>query len=376
MGCYAQYDYQARLLEIQQEIRELPSFNNSAVVYPDSSQNLGWGGRWESMLDFYKDDMVSYYGNLYRAVADSRGKVPPVSPQEWVLVRTNYHPYQFLRDTAAISDLTALTASDHPYIRLYSFAALVRREYDALFQIILANLAETTQVMQLTDDYGFEICPADLMLFYAVDNFSNSQKDSLRTLIISRYTHLSTLEDVLLFQKPQPGKYAYIRDMAKNGTGGKFSLIALSRYKKRQDIELIRKGFSNDDYYAGYRVFFMAVENFPEQSLEGDLIEYGNHITIAPDMTGYKYFFNALAAYKSDRCFKMLLYFSDEMIRFKHKSLFANESKARNLKLIYQALKKYYAPRYDDLIKKIDRNLPADEDSLYYRDLEDSPWNY
>jgi hypothetical protein len=86
---------------------------------------------------------------------------------------------------------------DHPYIRTYAFGALAHRNIDGLFEIIIDNLSDTTKIEQMTGDYGYDVCPADLMIQYQMSKFSNEQKKTLETLITTRYNHLKDALDLL-----------------------------------------------------------------------------------------------------------------------------------------------------------------------------------
>lgn len=375
-SCYSQDNYNARFRQRLEDIRALTYFDNGVVVYDDSS---GYGSTfpyWTPELDFYEDDIVTFKGGMsYRALIDNKGKKPGTSPKEWALV-DGPHPYLYLRDSAGTQDLVQLLTSDHPYIRVYAFGALVSRNFDKQFQIVVDNLADTSRIDQMTSDYGYTVFPADLMLWYTIRNFDSSKKDVLRKLILTRYSHLITLEEILFFHKPMPEDYQYVRQIAQGDTFKKFGIIALSRYKKQEDIELIREGLKENDYYSGYKVIFMATESFPDAVFKKDLIEYKKEIKMDFDMSGYRYYFYSLAKYKDNECLKVLEEFVNQPVEKDNPYNSAN-NRVRNLRLILQGLKKYHISLYDALINKIEAQIPKSgpEDFYDYR-LEDSPWNY
>ena len=367
--CDAQEFYEAKLTSKLNEIRKLNSFDNGVVVLTEEmNSDLP---RWGSLANYYEDDLVTLDGGLiYRAVLDSKGKDPSSSPNEWRLVQGR-HPYLFLRDTAKTEDLKALLSSDYPYIRIYAFGALAYRKYVGLFQIVIDNLNDTTRIQQYTGDYGYDVCPADLMLWYTVDQFSSEQKDILKKLILTKYIHLNTLEKVLLFHKPTIDSYSFVRAIVSKGSTGKFGLIALSRYCKHEDFELIRTGFSleiDDVYYRGYKVFFKAIENFPDKSLEADLIQYKGQEMHADQETD-EYYVRALASYKDNDCLNVLKELARQDRKYKYRTF-------RNRVTIYKALKKHYSPIYDGLMKEIMDNLNKEDLELNLNRIEENPWNY
>ncbi|SHG54719.1 hypothetical protein SAMN04488109_0767 [Chryseolinea serpens] len=366
--CYAQRSYDSILSVRLAEIKGQQAFDNGIVLYDEDS---GYGSTfplWDEAMAFYQDDMVVFKGRTYRALQDSKGKRPSTSPQLWQLDKEPM-PYLFLRDTARIEDLRSLLKSNHPYIRTYALGALAYRKAGGLFQVVVDNLKDTTRMMQMTSDFGYEVCPADLMLEYTIKEFNNAQKDTLKKLILTKYTHLNVLEEILIFHKPVLEDYSLIKSMVRNGLKDKFGLIALSAYCKPEDIEFIRTGFELDRFnvhYGGYKVFFKAIENFPDKAFKQDLIACASR-EMQGDIWIDEYYVRALASYKDQECLAVL----------KELSKKENGVRMENLATIYRSLRRHYSPLYDSLIKEI-KNEIAEKDLLESRlnYIEESPWNY
>lgn len=374
--CYAQESYNAKLDAKLEEIKKLEEYDNGVVIFDDDSGNGSDFPIWDPTLDYYQDDIVAVPGGfLYRCVRDCKGKHPTESPDDWKLMRGR-HPYLFLRDTAKTEDLRTLLTSNHPFIRAYAVGALAYRKYVGLFKVVVDNLGDTTQILQYTSDFGYTVYPADLMLWYTVEEFSREQKDILKTLILTQHTHLNTLDEILLFHKPVPADYPYIRQIAERDTLSEFAIVALSAYKNPGDVELIRRGLKNDQYYAGYKIIFIAAENYPHEAFKKDLIARKTEINMDYDMHGLKYYFNALAAFHDKKCLAILEEFVNQPVD-KDKRNKTATSRSTNLRLIQQALRKHYVKMFDGLIKKIDLlALQTNSEELYFHQLEDSPWNY
>ncbi len=178
--CYSQQNYDKLLSVRLKEIEKLSIFNNSVVFFEKSS---GYGSTypfWELDVDYYQDDIVkNKEGNFYLSLVDNNGKNPSMSPKEWQFMPYT-HPYFFLRDTAKVEDLNKLLSHEHPYIRTYAFGALAHRKPDGLFKILTDNLGDTTRILQMTSDFGYEVCPADLMVMYLLSDLTTEQKKILR----------------------------------------------------------------------------------------------------------------------------------------------------------------------------------------------------
>jgi len=197
MTCCSNDNYEDLLAVRLKEIEELQLFDNSFVVY---SEIEGYGStfpRWESNMDYYQDDMViDNSGKMYRAIMDSKGKDPKTYRNEWKLIPWK-HPYLFLRDTAKTEDLRKLLTNKHPSIKTYAFAALANKDFKGLFNIIMDNLGDTTRITQTTSDYGFDVCPADLMISYKLGDLTKEERDRLRKLIETKYNYLTYAKKLL-----------------------------------------------------------------------------------------------------------------------------------------------------------------------------------
>jgi len=374
----SQSNYDSILSLRLEQIKKLSIYNNTVVISIDSIDYCpdACFPYWKPNITFYEDDICRYKYCQYRVIKDSvRGVRPDTAPDNWKLI-DGPSPYLFLRDTAKTDDLRKLLSNKHPYIRTYAFAALSHRKFGDLFPVLVDNLNDTTKVDQFTFDVEGYSYPADLMLSYEIENFDSSQKDAIAKLILTKYSHLNTLEEILLFHKPIPEDYQYIRQIAQGETFRKFGIIALSRYKRQEDVELIHKALKEDDYYSGYKVIFIATENFPSAAFKKDLIEYKTQIKMDYYMSGNKYYFNSLAAYKDKDCLSVLEGFVNQPID-KDNSYKGANYRQQNLKLIHQALKKYRVKMFEGLIKRIEILMPKTKFSeLYDYDLERSPWNY
>lgn len=191
---YSQDKYSVKLSTRLTEIRELTEFNNGIVQF---NRECGFPC-WEPGEEYFQDDMVTYKYSTYAAVIDNKGQAPDNLPDKWRLVR-GPHPYLFLRDTAKTEDLKTLLTSDHAYIRTYAFGALAYRKYGNLFDTVVNNLKDMTTITQFTDDELTDVYPVDLMIRYNIANFSQMQKDKLKELISTKYSHLS--ESLVLLEK-------------------------------------------------------------------------------------------------------------------------------------------------------------------------------
>jgi hypothetical protein len=371
--CHAQDAYSFKLSARLHAIRSLDNFDNTITTYDDTVDYAMAFPYWTATQHFYEGEMTRYKHCVYVALVDSKGKKPDTSAEDWQLVG-GPHPYLFLRDTARTEDLTALLKSAHPFIRIYAFAALTKRGHGDLFPVVVENLSDTSRFTYFTADYGEDGYAADLMLSYSIRSFTPAQKDSLKKLILRKYTHLNTLDIILLFHKPRLDDYKYIRAIANQGVDQEFGLIALAKYRRDEDIELIRSGFGAADPYRGF--FFLAIESFPHKRFRRDLIQFSKGK--GPYMADNTYFIRALAAYKNRDCLEVLVDYARQKVGPNINPDAVAFIKESRLKMIYQALKKHYTPMYDTLMNEIKGAVGI---TVVYETSEDhwfdnDPWNY
>jgi hypothetical protein len=355
ISCLAQLDYKTKFAARVKEISELNQVN-AGVVFSEGFEHSDWTP-WSPDRNFYTDDIVDHKGCLFRATSDSKGKDPFISRKEWTIYR-GLHPYIFLRDTAKIEDLRALLKTENLFVRIYTVAALAQRRQDDLYPFVRSHLGDTTQIDQYSSDYGYAVRPADLMLWFTMDQFTVAQKDELKRLIIKDYRHLDCLRQVLMYFNGHPDDYAIIREILREGSMYGFGLIALAKYCRVEDFETIRMGFSMDgDYLKGSFDFCKAIENCPNNFFKQNLLDskrnYDNNYAFA------------LAAFKDPDCLKVLEEMSNDRSGFR-----AVERAA----VVYYALKKHYHPMYDKLIAELEKRRGKADWQWYGRSR--SRWDY
>ena len=186
---FSQKNYEQRLSSRLSKIIELDYFDNNVIMFSDTTEYAMAFPYWDSSDDYYEGDIVRFKNCQYVAKKDTKGKMPDVSFDEWQLAR-GPHPYLFLRDTAKVEDLKRLLLSDSPYIKAYSFAALSKQKYDGLFKVVIDNLKDTTKILEISSDVESEVYPVEMMMWYAMSQFTKNQKEQIRKLILSEYSHL------------------------------------------------------------------------------------------------------------------------------------------------------------------------------------------
>ena len=238
------------------------------------------------------------------------------------------------------------------YVRIYAFASLASRKHNGLFQVLVENLGDTTEIDFYTEPIRQLCYPADLMLWSVRGDFSELQMDSIKKLVVKKYSHLNTLEYALHFHKPSDDQYEYVRAIVMKDITRRSALVALSKYRREQDVELIKSGFKFDHDPWGNYSFYQAIENFPHKGFEQQLLAAYKHKIYRFGLGYDKQFINALAMYKSNQSLRVLEKYAHQFMDSHYRDMKPSE-KTTSLSIIYQALKNHYTPMYDELINEI-----------------------
>ena len=369
----AQSDYEHRLKQVICEIEQERIYDNNFVIYP-TSENYRYHFEWEEDMIYYENDYVGINGSIYRALNDHTTQHPDTCQSDWELVEVLYHPYIFLRDSSEHEDLLKLIRHKNSHLRCYAFGALIHNNYSDYFDIVLSNLSDSTQMMQMTNDFGNDVSPADLMLDYCYDLLTTKQKEIIvDSIIFNEYAHLFSLKDILLSHKPIPKHYLQLKKLSSHSMLGIFGAVALSRYRNPADTAIILSTLGDDTHFGGYQIRFMAIENFPHAVFKNYLKSIADNIKMKYHMSSYKYYFHALAAYKSKDMYQVLEKIVDKCL---DKSYNHDGHKSENLFLIKHAMIKHYDPMYVDLIAKIDLLIEGKELDWLQQQGEKHQWDY
>jgi hypothetical protein len=365
----AQSHYHARFASAIEEIKQEDAYNNSLVVCSAENYYCSNLPLWNRETEFYQDDLVNHGTHTYRALSYSRGNTPADTSKFWA--RTyRPRPYFFLRDTARIEDLKALLENKNPRVKCYALGALVYRNVtDDLFNVVLENLDDKRRFVQYTGDFGYEVCAADVMMWYALPFFNNVQKDQLRKIILKKHSHLITLDEILLFHRPSSEDYRSVKALIKLPPfRRKFAIVALAAYRRRDDLTLILSALKGEDAgqsYRGHQIMLRAIENFPSPEFKYYLLDQPKECA---DWWVDELYIRALASYKDEDVLKRIAHFVNCSY---------SEYQLEICAIIYRNLLRHQDPIYGPLLNQLKERLgDKDPNSISPNSLDGSPWNF
>jgi hypothetical protein len=151
-------------------------------------------------------------------------------------------------------DLLYLGLHPNPYLRVYAFHFLLENQQlnlDEALATVNQNLNDTSKINTGTWCLSDSAYTYDVYLDRMFQTFQDAAKKGIQDLILKQRPQLpSSYRDGLLIElAPDPQYYSYIRSIAKDQNNYS-ALVALTKYKKEDDIDLILNftHFPEDEY--------------------------------------------------------------------------------------------------------------------------------
>jgi hypothetical protein len=227
-------------------------------------------------------------------------------------------------------DLERLGRSEHPILRASAFREMLERKSFNHSDIINAHLDDTALVFIDVGEFGiWDRAVSDDILLEAVWK-TQEAKDKTVDQVLTKHNYLRSAYFILERLEPQEKYYPIIKDMATRsrrisyddyelGFGDiEYALYGLAKFKKKQDVEVIKKKMMRHVWKLSH-VSFRLMKEFPDTAYLNVLYDYhhrkfyefsGNR---RDGFTGFKAdradpedFIEALVVQKNDRSAKLL----------------------------------------------------------------------
>jgi len=189
--------------------------------------------------------------------------------------KLSYNPdtlaLNFLEDSCTKEELLRLLNFENPLVRVWAYRTIIYRNEPDFFPILLSHLDDTAKVIWwYYDDAAGEFTVSDLMIRKAQEKRKLTQplKDSLINEVLTKHIYLGTAEWMINDIQPKEKYYSIIKTAAQKKLSSCHDLsntYSLARFKKQEDIPLIKKNFSeftNNPFCNNN--FFKAIEVFPD----------------------------------------------------------------------------------------------------------------
>jgi len=274
----------------------------------------------------------------------------------------------YIKENCTKEELLKLLKCEDPVLRVIAYRTIVNKNDKDYFKILLGHLNDTTKVTWwYYEDAGGDFMVSDLLIRKAEDSkkLTQSEKNILVDSVLLKHPYLDVSNWMIQDIKPNKKYYLIIKQKAKlknERCGVQLgACYALSKFKKKEDVELLKNVFTNSDEIC-INWTFKSIENFPNIKFFPILENYYQKNIInklSPDKNvndDLLYFCRAVASFKNKESLKILEYIETN-------NTYINKPywPPSNKRFVFKAINKFKSPLYSDLYDKIKTTINADD---------------
>lgn len=193
-----------------------------------------------------------------------------------------YKRFEMLKSVSSTNTLKRLFKS-HPSVavKCYSYWALTERNDNVNYlELLKSNLTDNRKIETMFGCFISSTTVADFLISQSYNVISKRDSIALDSLILYSKNGLESKYRLLMNIPPMEKYYDEINKLAKERSE-KTAIIALAKYQKHEDIDLINEELSknlNDPFY-----ILLAIKNFPDKAFIPGLIKIQNKLLINSD---------------------------------------------------------------------------------------------
>jgi hypothetical protein len=274
-----------------------------------------------------------------------------------------FYTFVNVLDSGTLKEFVLLLQHEDPLIRLYAFSALYDYE-TPVFSHLKSFISDSSIVNYKEKGLSSQASVGELAVKFSLQNFllSQPQRDSLRSFIFAHSENFSELDKMLLYYSPSQEHYEAIKKLA--GSQSAEAIVALSKFRKKEDLATIKKCLSYEREIFD-PIVFRAAGFFHDTVLFEALLEFpsaylAENKNFACEL---EHFYLALASYqdaKSIPVFKKCLdpanYETPVYLKL-------------NKTLVYNALSNHMHPVFSDLRNGLSLQIPYYARRYVYADI-------
>jgi hypothetical protein len=258
----------------------------------------------------------------------------------------------------SINDLLQLMNHKNSAVKAFAFQSLFYKSYPHLFDLIIKNIESDKKITIPNDVNDNKILLIDF--FIDLVNPNNKFNNKWDSLMLNK-KQVAILDSMIIFKNVPNESYYKIELLLKIRPRANFynrikylvakknpsALVALSRYRNKNDIEIIKKFIfkKDDDFYA-----IQAIKVFPDKEFFYDLSKK------AEKEVKRKYFFKAFLTY---HIFQAIVQYKNEEAKLLLLNCLkiANKENDKLIRMdIYDSIHNYPNPIFDDVLKALGSN--------------------
>lgn len=215
----------------------------------------------------------------------------------------------YVEKYATDKELNKLSYSEHPVLRAMALRTLLDRKKGDHYNLIISHLSDTATISVDQGEWGINYTTvADDMIENAYWN-TLEDREKIIDEVLSKHNDLKSAYKILARIGPKEKYYRFIREMAvrnKWNYENENALYALSKFKKKEDVALIKKELREKFYY--FRNYSLDImREFQDTAFLNILDEWGKRRFVKNFCNEERYsdqseaFVKALAVYQNKR---------------------------------------------------------------------------
>lgn len=262
--------------------------------------------------------------------------------------------FEELEQNATKDELTELTNHPNGVVRSYAFWALTHRKNIDLLSIVKNHLNDTELVetqfgciggREMVGDFFIQVMTPQYIDLNS-EKMNSKELAELDSLLIYQPNKLSARYSAINRAEPTANLYPKIRELVTE-ENNQSALVTLAKYKKEQDIEIIKNNRSeNDKIESGYYHTYVAISEFPRPEFI-PLLETNLNKTLDNThfSTEWRELYRAIASYKNKK--------SIELLKIPFSKVEHQNIKKYHIDFVYGAIQEFQDPIYNELYWQI-----------------------
>jgi len=312
------------------------------------------------------------------AIRDFRNSIQP-SLNEMVssgLVKGYGTAVNFSDSNISEKELKNLTLSEHPILRAEALGIMADRKGNNYSEVFMSHLDDTAMVTTDEGEFGFGYkTVSDYMLENSKWKSEEERNQAVENVVL-KHNYLVSAYKVLLELEPQEKYYNIIKRMAQRDrpyTQIEYAILSLARYKKKEDVELIKNILLKNTARLDNRSFWLLKE-FPERAYMKVFSRYAKYNYLQDyndDYSSSEQFIEVLASYKNDSSALILKNLKDKLPNL---NLGADKNSIK--RKLYYAIWNNQCAAYSKLINEIKPSIMEYERKSFNQILRDTSTSF
>ena len=215
----------------------------------------------------------------------------------------------YIEKHATDKQLDKLSYSEHPVLRALALSILLDRKKGDHYHLIIRHLDDTATISVDQGEFGINYTTVADNIIENSRWKTLEEREKIIDEVLSKHNDLKSAYKILARIKPKEKYYRFIREMAvrdKWDYENENALYALSKFKKREDLALVKKELREKFYY--FREYsFDLMREFQDTAFLNILDEWGKRRFANNFCNEERYgdqsevFVKALAVYQNER---------------------------------------------------------------------------